>query len=260
MRCAGRKRYGGLQQSHCHANQLDETEMNARKRQFVEALLVLELVAPLTANASGGNYDIQGGTLVEQGQIYGALNESSFDWSVVPTRIHFHVSAGSGSYARPGEIWIDANLLDAGRFSWGVIDHEYAHQVDFFRFSEAGRAELRGLLGGQAWWERNGSAIPHFELASERFASTLAWSYWPSPDNAMRPSGPGDESGAMAPAAFRALIDGMLGRRPASPSAPPPDVTPNTLVPRSNAGRSATRVHARIIKRDIPGDWPSLRS
>jgi hypothetical protein len=70
--------------------------MNAHKRQFVEALLVLELVAPSTANASGGNYGIQGGTPVEQGQIYSALNASSFDWSVVPTRIHLHVPAGSG--------------------------------------------------------------------------------------------------------------------------------------------------------------------
>ena len=31
----------------------------------------------------------------------------------------------------PGQIWLDASLLDSGRFSWGVVQHEYAHQVDF---------------------------------------------------------------------------------------------------------------------------------
>jgi hypothetical protein len=172
---------------------------------------VLLLMTASSAQSSGGSYVIDGGTAPERAQISAALNASSFDWSLVPMRVQFHVSPGSESCSAPGQIWVDANLLDSGRFSWGVVQHEYAHQVDFFLLTDADRVELLRLLGGQTWWDSPYAAVPHRQLGAERFASTLAWSYWPSNNNAMRPSSPGDESAAMAPASFRAVLQRILG-------------------------------------------------
>jgi hypothetical protein len=168
------------------------------------------------AKASGGHYVFDGGTRLEQAQVKKALDVSAFDWNVVPATITVHIDHGHNSEARRGEIWLDANLLDAGVFSWGVVQHEYAHQVDFFLLDDARHAQLAGL-GGKAWWASgalvgnapNGT-LTHGDLTSERFASTLAWAYWPSADNSMRPTSKGDESAAMAPAAFRALLAQVL--------------------------------------------------
>jgi hypothetical protein len=91
-----------------------------------------------------------------------------------------------------------------------VVQHEYAHQVDFFVLDDAMRSKLWAQLGGETWWQTS-TGLPHQGLASERFASTLAWAYWPSPENVLRPSSTSDEAGAVAPAAFRALLGGLLG-------------------------------------------------
>jgi hypothetical protein len=91
-----------------------------------------------------------------------------------------------------------------------VIQHEYAHQVDFFLLDDATRARLAGRLGGESWWQTS-AGLAHQALASERFASSLAWAYWPSPDNVLRPSSTGDEAGALAPVDFRLLLGDVLG-------------------------------------------------
>jgi hypothetical protein len=89
-----------------------------------------------------------------------------------------------------------------------VVQHEFAHQLDFLLFDDADRAHLESILGGTSWWPGNEAA--HGQLTCERFASTLAWAYWPSADNAMRPLAGSDEAGAMAPAAFRALVNRIV--------------------------------------------------
>ena len=120
------------------------------------------------------------------------------------------------SEATYGQIWLDGTLLDSGIFSWGVVQHEYGHQVDFFALNDSRRAML-AVLGGKAWWAAGAATsgapngtLAHAELTSERFASTLAWAYWQSPSNSMRPTSPNDESAAMAPAAFRSLMTRVL--------------------------------------------------
>jgi hypothetical protein len=158
------------------------------------------------AYARGGNYVFDGGTPAEQGQVKAALDASTFDFSVVPTAVTIHIGRGLSSSAGPGQIWLDADLLDAGRFSWGVVQHEYGHQVDFSVLTDAGRAQLQPLLGGSAW--RSGAA--HGELASERFADLISWAYWASPDNVLRPTGKADEGGEASPAAFRAALAQLL--------------------------------------------------
>ena len=163
------------------------------------------------AQAAGGNYVFDGGTPKEQAQVRSALNASAFNWSLVPAQITVHVAPGFGtSDATPGELWLDSALLDSGVFSWGVVQHEYAHEVDFFLLDEAKRAVLAPQLGGQSWWQGAGAPLAHGQLTCERFASTLAWAYWPSARNSMKPQSRNDESAAMAPAAFRALIAQVL--------------------------------------------------
>jgi hypothetical protein len=171
------------------------------------------------AQAAGGHYVFDGGSRAEQSQVKQALNASSFNWSVVPATITVHIARGHYSEATYGEIWLDADLLDSGIFSWGVVQHEYAHQVDFFLLNDTRRAMLAGL-GGKAWWATGATAsgapngtLAHADLTSERFASTLAWAYWPSPSNSMRPASTSDESAAMAPAAFRSLLARVLAAR-----------------------------------------------
>jgi len=163
------------------------------------------------AQAAGGNYVFDGGTPKEQAQVRSALNASAFNWSLVPAQITVHIAPGLGtSDATPGELWLDSALLDSGVFSWGIVQHEYAHEVDFFLLDEAKRAALAPELGGQSWWQGAGAPLAHGQLTCERFASTLAWAYWPSARNSMKPQSRNDESSAMAPAAFRALIAQVL--------------------------------------------------
>jgi hypothetical protein len=180
-------------------------------RHFVLLLataLALGTAAP--ALAGGGNYTFQGGTAKEQNTVKQALNASAFDWSLVPQQIVVHIAPSISSEATLGEIWLDSNLLDAGIFSWGVVQHEYAHQVDFFLLDDAKRQALMGALGGSDWCY-SVAGLAHAQYGCERFASTLAWAYWPAAQNSMKPSGAKDESSAMAPAKFRQLMGIMIG-------------------------------------------------
>jgi hypothetical protein len=173
--------------------------------------LVLALAFAPAAYATGGRYVFDGGTRAQRGQVASALRASSFDWNLVPGQIVIHVGKGISSHAVAGQIWLDAGLLDAGRFSWGVVQHEYAHQVDFGVLSDPMRAQLQPLLQGSAWW---GSIDQHAQLGCERFADELAWAYWQSPDNVMKPASATDEGGQMLPAAFRAALASVLGLAP----------------------------------------------
>jgi hypothetical protein len=174
------------------------------------------LSRPASAQAVGGRYAFDGGTPREQRQVTRALEVSDFHWDAVPGRVVIHIERGTDSHATPGHIWLDADLLEAGSFAWGVVQHEYAHQVDFVLFDDADRATLLSKLGGRSWCT-NDARFTHEELGCERFASTLAWAYWPSPENCMRPEGPADESAALPAAEFRALVSELVRKhtRPA---------------------------------------------
>jgi hypothetical protein len=168
----------------------------------------LGITAP--ALAAGGDYTFQGGSAKEQNTVKAALNASAFNWSLVPQQIVVHIAPSISSEATLGEIWLDSNLLDAGIFSWGVVQHEYAHQVDFFLLDDAKRQALNSALGGSDWCY-SVPDLAHEQYGCERFASTLAWAYWPNAQNSMKPSGSKDESAAMAPAKFRQLMGLMIG-------------------------------------------------
>ena len=174
-------------------------------------VLVLTCVAP--ASAGGGRYVFAGGTAHEQAQVRAALEASSFDWGLVPQLITIHIAPGLDTYALPGQMMLDADLLDSGRFAWGVVQHEYAHQVDFFVLDDAARARLAVALGGSSWWQP-GTWEAHGDLTGERFASSLAWAYWPSAENVMRPESIEDEAGSLPPVAFRVLLSRLLAAAP----------------------------------------------
>ena len=90
------------------------------------------------------------------------------------------------------------------------MQHEYAHQVDYLLFDEPRRALLLKRLGGRDWCYGT-PGLAHDQYGCERFASTFAWAFWPSRENSMRPRGRRDESAAMAPAKFRALVACLTG-------------------------------------------------
>lgn len=171
----------------------------------------LALALAPAALASGGHYVFAGGTAAEQSQVTQALQASSFDWNLVPVQVTIHIARGIAlSYSTPGQTWLDASLLDSGSFSWGVVQMEYAQQVQYTALSAQARSRLTGALGAQQWCYDDPS-LPRGANACERFAATLAWSYWPSTNNSMRPAGPSDWSASMSPRAFRTLLSQLIG-------------------------------------------------
>jgi hypothetical protein len=187
--------------------------MHAR-RLLASALagLCIAFATAAPALARGGNYVFERGTPYEQQQVRQALAASSFNWSIVPGPVTIVIAPTPISDAIPGKIFLDPRLLDSGEFSWGVVQHEYAHQVDFALFNDAIHARLNTALGGTVWcYGDSRTPLMHGQYGCERFASTLAWAYWQSPDNCMKPSQVGDESAAMPPVAFRALMNNLLG-------------------------------------------------
>jgi hypothetical protein len=174
------------------------------------ALAVAALVLPASALAGGGNYGFDGAAPAERSTVRAALNASSFDWGIVPRHVTIHIGSYGVSHSTPGDIWLDRRLLGAGRFAWATIMDEYAHQVDFYVLDAPRRAALQSRLGGAAWcYEAEG--LSHGANGCERFASMVAWAYWPSKDNSYRPESATDESASMRPAEFRTLLASLVG-------------------------------------------------
>ena len=72
------------------------------------------------------------------------------------------------------------------------------------------RAQLTTELGARQWCYESPS-LPRGANGCERFSAMLAWAYWPSAQNSMRPTGPGDWSASMSAADFRALLAQLIG-------------------------------------------------
>jgi hypothetical protein len=194
-----------------------------------------------TAAASVGPVIFDGGSPPEQAQVIDALSASSFDWSILPNAITVHIGSPSGGdFATPGEVYLDSSLLDSGEFSWGVVQHEFGHQVDFLLLHDDDRAQLEGALHAKDWCYKV-PGLAHADQGCERFASELSWAYWPSFQNSMRPGDIGGESAGMPSAAFRALVAELLQTPGASTLAPSVQLPAPTLTrhPHSKAVRQA---------------------
>ncbi|HUH15686.1 MAG TPA: hypothetical protein VML35_07365 [Gaiellaceae bacterium] len=174
------------------------------------ATVAAALVLPASALAAGGDYVFENATPAERSTVRAALNASSFDWGIVPKQVTIHVGPYGTSHATPGHIWLDRGLLKAGRFAWATVMDEYAHQVDFFVLDPERRALLQQRLGGAAWcYELPG--VGHTANGCERFASMIAWAYWPVKENSYRPESASDESAAMPALQFRLLLSALVG-------------------------------------------------
>jgi hypothetical protein len=164
------------------------------------------------AHASGGNYVIQGGTPYEQSQVHQALDASSFNWNLVTQQILIDIDPTiTRDQSIPGEIFLNPDLLNAGELSWGVVQNEYAHQVDLYLLTPAQDALFNTALGGTAWCYSDQLGLQLAQYGCERFASTLAWAYWQSPQNCIQPAYVGVVAAGMSPAAFRAFLTAQLG-------------------------------------------------
>ena len=172
-------------------------------------LLALSLLLPAKALAAGGNYGFDGASPAERSTVRAALNASSFDWGIVQQHVTIHVARYGVSRSTPQHIWLDRGLLATGRFAWATVMDEYAHQVDFLTLDADRRAVLQQRLGASAWcYELEG--VAHGANGCERFASMVAWAYWPSKDNSYAPRSRWDESAAMSAGAFRQLLSSLV--------------------------------------------------
>ena len=182
------------------------------------ALLAASVAALCTgftspAQAAPPSYVFDGGTANEQSQVTQALAASSFDWSLIGQQITVHIGDYEGDYAVPGQVYLDASLLDSGTFAWGTVLHEFGHQVDFALLNDTERAQLNTALGGTVWtYAESPTPLQHDQYGCERFASELAWAYWPSAENSMSPRSIGVEADGMPPSQFRALLAQILGQ------------------------------------------------
>jgi hypothetical protein len=188
-----------------------------------------------SALAGGGSYAFTGGTPKQQATVHSALEASSFSWGLIPHTIAIHIGTFGDSYSTYGHVYLDASLLDSGRFSWGVVQHEMGHQVDFFLLDDAKRAQLLELLGGKDWCY-SVSGLKHSDHGCERFASELAWAYWQSPDNTMRPTAPSDEAAAIPVAQFHAMLTQLIG----APNVPQAASSTKAFAPEPKAAAKPT--------------------
>lgn len=187
-------------------------EKGRRTTSALVAVLACALVLAGDAAARGGSYTIAGGTARQQQQVRLALEASAFDFSRLPATVQVHIAPGAPPRALRGHVWLDARLLDAGMFSWAVVQDEFAHQVDYFLLDDLDRAVLNDAVRGRVWCHGDRPGLPHAAYGCERFSSTFVWAYWPSPANAYRPASAADESASMEPVRFRSLLESMLAR------------------------------------------------
>ena len=167
------------------------------------------------AHARGGNYLFEGGSEAARQQVRAALDASDFDWDRVEQSITITISQCGCAGAAPGSIILDESTLVASpfgdRYAWGIVQHEYAHQVAYLLLDEGDVQQAREALGGEDWcYETPG--VAHDDHACERFAATFAWTFWPSADNNQR------SEAVMSPKAFRSLMSRLLPAPRSSPA------------------------------------------
>jgi hypothetical protein len=168
------------------------------------------------AHARGGNYVFEGGSEAARQQVRAALEASDFDWDRVEQTITIRISQCGCAGATPGSIVLDEATLVASpfgdRYAWGIVQHEYAHQVAYLLLDQGDIEQAMAALGGEDWcYEKPG--VAHDDHACERFAATFAWTYWPAADNNQR------SEAVMSAKVFRQLMSRLL---PAPRSRPAP--------------------------------------
>jgi len=113
---------------------------------------IFALLLPANADAHGGSYTFSGGSEAAQSEARNALEASAFDWGLVPETVTLQIIDCGCAGARPGVVVLDETLLEAtpyGRaYTWGIVQHEYAHQVWWFALDDEQGGVLQDTLGG----------------------------------------------------------------------------------------------------------------
>ena len=202
-----------------------EVQVVLRKSMVAGLAGFAALALPARPAARGGHYAFDGGTPASRPRCASRSRSAASTGTSCPTTVTIHLHRGSGSYATPGAIWIDTELARLRHVRVGPDPARVRPPGRLLpsRRRTAQRAERRArrarLVGEPGRRRLHGP--DHASLGAERFASTLAWSYWQSPANSLTPTSKKDESAAMAPASFRALLARVLG----IPNPVPPVVT-----------------------------------
>lgn len=187
-------------------------ESMARVVRSVLVALFASLALAGTAQAAGGDYVIEGGSAEAQSTVRAALEASRFDFDRVPAQIKIRIARCGCAGARPGTIVLDEEVvLDTSfgaKYSWGLIQHEYAHQVDYFLFQDDDRAALRRVLGSKDWCYEVGT-LAHDDHGCERFADVFSWAFWPNRRNVLRSDAKGFAAGVTARGA-RDIVNRLL--------------------------------------------------
>jgi hypothetical protein len=163
---------------------------------------------PGRATAADVTLEFSGGSDAARAEVVAALDASAFDWSVIGRPVSVQILDCGCAGSRPGVVVLDEEMLSSspyGRaYTWGIVQHEFAHQVWWYALDDGRRSELRQVLGGaELCYEQLG--VPHDAHACELFASTLGWAYWPVPGNPMQ----GEK--VTRARSFRRLMSGLLG-------------------------------------------------
>jgi hypothetical protein len=183
-----------------------DNESMARILRTTLVALLASLALAGTAQAAGGDYVIELRSPEAQATVRAALDASRFNFDRIPAQITIRISHCGCAGAREGIIVLDESVvLDTSlgaRYSWGLIQHEYAHQIDYFLFQDDDRAAVRRTLGGKDWCYEVGG-LAHDEHGCERFADVFSWAFWPTQDNVLRADAKAIAPGMTAKAARR---------------------------------------------------------
>jgi hypothetical protein len=116
-------------------------------RHLILLAALFVLLVPAKADAAGGSYRFSGGSESARATMRNALEGSAFDWSLVPEPVTIEIVNRGCAGARSGVIVLDERLLESrpyGRaYTWGVVQHEYAHQLWWLALDDAQRSSLR---------------------------------------------------------------------------------------------------------------------
>jgi hypothetical protein len=131
------------------------------------------LLVPAKADAAGGSYTFSGGSESARATMRNALEASAFDWSLVPEPVTVEIVDCGCAGARPGVIVLDERLLESrpyGRaYTWGVVQHEYAHQFWWLALDDAQRSFHRGKLGAlDLCYEQSGTPMALMRVSALR--------------------------------------------------------------------------------------------
>jgi hypothetical protein len=181
--------------------------MLAPRRHLVLLAALAALVLPGKAGAADVALEFSGGSDTARAEVIAALDASAFDWSLIGRPVTVQIFECGCAGSRPGVVVLDETMLASspyGRaYTWGIVQHEFAHQVWWYALDDERRSELQALLGGRdLCYEQPG--LPHDAHACELFASTMTWAYWPVAGNPMQ------AEKVMGARSFRRLLSRLL--------------------------------------------------